>query len=192
MSEHKCFNLLYKALVRPYLEYGVTTWFRYKVKDIETIESVQTRTTKQVKLIRHLNYSEVTTDFDVWIWQLFLIDDIVAIWLKYSRYNIYDVEITEGLLQLSNNTTTFKSGHSLKLSSQRIEIKRNSFYRASAYWRDIDLANLSVRLSVTFRHENGLTYRHSFFSPYGSPITLVLPASNILTKFRRGHPLRRR
>jgi len=65
MSEHKCFNLLYKALVRPYLEYGVTTWFRYKVKDIETIESVQTRTTKQVKLIRHLNYSEVTTDFDV-------------------------------------------------------------------------------------------------------------------------------
>ena len=25
--------------------------------------------------------------------------------------------------------------------------------------------------------------------PYGSPIILVLPASNIFTKFRRGHPL---
>ena len=37
------------------------------------------------------------------------------------------LEITEGLLQLSNNTTT--RGHSLKLSSQpsRIEIRRNSF-----------------------------------------------------------------
>ena len=29
-----------------------------------------------------------------------------------------------------------------------------------------------------------------FFSPYGSPIILVLPPSNIFTKFRRGHPLR--
>ena len=42
-------------------------------------------------------------------------------------HKIYDIEITEGLLQLSNNTAT--RGHSLKLSSQpsRIEIRRNSF-----------------------------------------------------------------
>jgi len=38
--------------------------------------------------------------------------------------------------------------------------------------------------------ENGLTYRHSFFSPYDIPIILVLPASNTFTKFRRSHPLR--
>ena len=62
--------------------------------------------------------------------------------------------------------------------------------------RDIDIAILSVRPSVRpsvrdtlVLYENGLTYRHSFFSPYGSPIILVLPASNIFTKFRRGHPL---
>jgi len=36
---------------------------------------------------------------------------------------------------------------------------------------------------------NGLTYCHRFFSQYGSPIILVLSASNIFTKFRRGHPL---
>ena len=40
--------------------------------------------------------------------------------------------------------------------------------------------------------ENGLIYRHSLFSPYGSPISLVLLAANIFTKFRRGHPLRGR
>ena len=67
--------------------------------------------------------------------------------------------------------------------------------RVSTLTRDIDIANLSVRLSVRpsarnvpVSDENGLTYRHSF-SPYGSPIILVLPASNIITKFRRGHPL---
>jgi len=63
--------------------------------------------------------------------------------------------------------------------------------------RGIDIAIVSVcpsvRLSVRdvpVSDENGLTYRH-IFSPYGSPIILVLPASNIFTKFRRGHPLQR-
>ena len=53
----------------------------------------------------------------------------------------------------------------------------------------------SVRLSVCYvpvSDENGLKYRRSFFSPYGSPIILVLSVSNIFTKFRRGHPLRKR
>jgi len=66
--------------------------------------------------------------------------------------------------------------------------------RVSILTRDIDIANLSVRSSVRYvlvSDENGLTYRHSF-SPYGSPITLVFPASNIFTKFRRGHSLRGR
>ena len=47
----------------------------------------------------------------------------------------------------------------------------------------------SVRyIPVGLLDENGLTYRHSFFSAYGSPITLVLSVSNIFPKFRRGHP----
>ena len=73
-----------------------------------------------------------------------------------------------------------------------------SFYRASEwadarYWYS-NSVRLLLRLSVSLAvrdvpvsDENGLTYRHSF-SPYGSPIILVLPASNIFTKFRRGHP----
>ena len=43
--------------------------------------------------------------------------------------------------------------------------------------RDIDIAILSVCLSVRdtlVLYENGSTYRHSFFSPYGSPIILVV------------------
>jgi len=47
---------------------------------------------------------------------------------------------------------------------------------------------LSVR-DVPVLDKNVSTYCHSFFSPYGRPIILVLSASNIFTKFRRGHPL---
>jgi len=60
--------------------------------------------------------------------------------------------------------------------------------RVSTLTRDIDIAIMSVCLSVCpsvhntlVLYENGLTYRHSFFSPYGSPIILVLPASYIFT-----------
>jgi len=66
--------------------------------------------------------------------------------------------------------------------------------RVSILTRDIDIAYLSLCPSVcpSVRYvpvpdENGLTYRHSFFSPYGSRIILVLPALNIFTEFRRGH-----
>ena len=47
-----------QTLVRPHLEYGVTTWFPYKLKHIELIEKVQKRATKQVKQIKNLPYSE--------------------------------------------------------------------------------------------------------------------------------------
>ena len=110
----KCFNLLYKALVRSHLEYGVTTWFPYKVKDIEIIESVQKRATKQVKLIRHLHYSERLRRLNLPT-------------LRYRRHRgdmievfkilhkIYDVEITEGHTRkeidhiLTNDRSLFKS-----------------------------------------------------------------------------------
>ena len=99
-------------------------------------------------------------------------------------------------------------GHFSEFSTQILpayvaRLKQFSFFIARQHTdaRYIDIANLSVRLSVrpsvcpSVRYvpvsdENGLTYRHSFFSPYGSPIILVLPASKIFTKFRRGHPLR--
>jgi len=54
----KCFSLLYKSLVRTQLEYGVSVWFPYKMKDIEAIERVQKRATKQIKQIRHLSDSD--------------------------------------------------------------------------------------------------------------------------------------
>jgi len=75
--------------------------------------------------------------------------------------------------------------------------RRGFLSRVSILTRGIHIVNLSVRPSVCasvcyvpVSDDTGLTYRHSLFSPYGSPIILVLPASNVFTEFRRGHPLR--
>ena len=77
--------------------------------------------------------------------------------------------------------------------------ERRFLSSVSILTRDIDIANLSqicyiniarqylsVR-DVPVSDENGLTYRHSFFT-IRYPIILVLPASNIFTKFRRVTP----
>jgi len=62
--------------------------------------------------------------------------------------------------------------------------------------RDVDIAILSVcpfvcpwRSGIRWKRFNISSY---FFSPYGSPIILVLSASNIFTKFQRGHSVRGR
>ena len=47
---------LYKALVRPHLEYCAQVWAPYLRKDIEALESVQRRVTRMIKCISTLPY----------------------------------------------------------------------------------------------------------------------------------------
>ena len=50
--------LLFKSLVRPYLEYCNTIWGPFNKTDQKQVERVQRRATKLVKSIRHLSYPE--------------------------------------------------------------------------------------------------------------------------------------
>lgn len=51
------FVLLYKAMVRPHLEYANAVWYPYKKGDITNIEKVQKRATKLIISIKHLPYT---------------------------------------------------------------------------------------------------------------------------------------
>ena len=124
--DFKSFCMLYKSLVRPHLKYGVTSWFPYKVKDINAIEKVQKRATEQVKQISHLIYSERLKRLDLPT-------------LHYRRHRgdmievfkilhgINDSEVSGDILKLSKNTAT--KAHSLKLTTlpSRLELRRNGF-----------------------------------------------------------------
>ena len=52
------FTLLYKAIVRPHLEYAATIWNPYKKCYIDNMEKVQCRAIKLLQIISHLSYPE--------------------------------------------------------------------------------------------------------------------------------------
>ena len=49
---------LYKAMIRPQLEYGNAVWHPYLCKDIDSIEAVQKRFTKLIPGLRDLSYQD--------------------------------------------------------------------------------------------------------------------------------------
>ena len=49
---------LYKAIVRPHLEYCIQAWRPYLRKDIDMLEKVQRRTTKLITGLRDLSYDD--------------------------------------------------------------------------------------------------------------------------------------
>ena len=59
------FLYLCKALVRRHIEYANQVWASHLRKDIETIENVQCRGTKQIPGFRNLTYEERLKKLDL-------------------------------------------------------------------------------------------------------------------------------
>jgi hypothetical protein len=57
LNEHN-FKYLFQALVRPHLEYAAAVWLPYKQHDIDSIENVQRRATKQIPSIKDMEYPD--------------------------------------------------------------------------------------------------------------------------------------
>ena len=55
-KEKQLIVLLYKAIVRPHLEYCIQTWRPYHKKDIDKLERIQQRATKMIPELIVLSY----------------------------------------------------------------------------------------------------------------------------------------
>ena len=119
----KEFCLLYKALVRPHLESNNVIWVpRYK-KDVELLEQVQRRATKQVPGLRDIEYSDrlMHLKLPTLVFRR-ICGDIIEI---YKIINVHDPKVASQLIQLNKNKST--RGHSIKIRRDHAnrDIQRN-------------------------------------------------------------------
>lgn len=56
--DEEMFRLLFKALVRPHLEYAQSVWCPHLKKHIELIENVQRRSTKLIPSLKNISYED--------------------------------------------------------------------------------------------------------------------------------------
>lgn len=120
---HKTKNImvpLYKALVRPMMEYGNSVWCPSWKKDIKRIEDVQKNFTRHIIGMRTLSYEErlSTLKLPSQAYRRLRGDLIEVFKIIHKKY---DPKTTKSLLPLNTNTKT--RTNSLKLAKPRAQKK---------------------------------------------------------------------
>ena len=134
------FLLLYKALVRPHLEFGNCVWHPYKKKFIEMIENVQRRATRLLPGMKNLNYEQRlrTLGLPTLTYRRARGDMIEAFKIVHNKY---DSEVTGNFLSVNTNQSVVKTrGHSLKIQQQysKIKLRKHSFcVRVAPLWNQL-------------------------------------------------------
>ena len=154
------FLLLYKAMIRPHLEYASCVWSPHLKRDQDAIERVQRRATKVVPGISQLSYTERLKYLDLPT-------------LKYRRERADVIEAyrilkqqhkintncrckscpNKHMLQLSENTHT--RGHTLKLKVPLASGVRGRFFasRLVSDWNKLSQSTVASETVQQFKHQ---------------------------------------
>ena len=133
------FVRLYKALVRPLLEYSSSVWSPYLIKDKKLIEGVQRRATKLIVSLSHLCYQERLRYLGLPTLEYRrLRGDMLQ---TYRIMTGIDRINPESLFSMSSVTRT--RGHNLKIFKQRCSTKlRQNFFsqRVIEHWNALPVS----------------------------------------------------
>ena len=115
---------MYKAVVRPHLEYCIQAWRPYRKKDIDTLEHIQRRATKITPGLRDLSYEERLKECGLTTLETRrLRGDHIEVFKIFNGYEI----LIEMFFSLKKDSRT--RGHEVKLVKDqcRLEIRKYSF-----------------------------------------------------------------
>ena len=109
--DNNMFLKLYKALIRPQIEYGNTIWHPHWKKDIEQVEKVQRRATKYLTSLSRLSYSDRLKQLNLYSMAYRrLRGDMIEVYKILS--NTYD-PVSAPTLHVIGETTTRGNGKKL-------------------------------------------------------------------------------
>ena len=153
--DEKTLPPLYKALVRPRMEFAIQAWSPYLKKDIKTLEKVQRRATKLVPALTHLPYeARLETLGLTTLLERRARGDMIE---TYKIIEGHDKVRTRGtFLELDENQNRTR-GHNKKLTKPRHRtMKRTKFFPA----RVVDLWNSLPEHVVNSRSVNEFKRRY--------------------------------
>ena len=116
---------LYKAIVRPHLEYCIQAWRPYRKKDIDTLERIQRRATKMIPELRDLSYEERLKECSLTTLETRrLRRDQIEVFKILNGYENIDRNM---FFSLKKDSRT--RGHEVKLVKDqcRLDIRKHSF-----------------------------------------------------------------
>ena len=116
---------LYKAIVRPHLEYCIQAWRPYRKKYIDTLERIQRRATKMIPKLRDLSYEERLKECGLTTLETRrLRGDQIEVFKILNGYENIDRNM---FFSLKKDSRT--RGHEVKLVKDqcRLDIRKHSF-----------------------------------------------------------------
>ena len=116
---------LYKAILRPHLEYCIQAWRPYRKKDIDTLERIQRRATKMIPELRDLSYEERLKECGLTTLETRrLRGDQIEVFKILNGYENIDRNM---FFSLKKDSRT--RGHEVKLVKDqcRLDIRKHSF-----------------------------------------------------------------
>lgn len=156
--DEEMFLLLYKALVRPHVEFSSCIWSPYLKYNIDTVERVQRRATKMVPSLRDLSYRERLRKL-----KLETLDyrrrraDLLEAYRIMNGIHNLDLKCycskcpTKKIFEPSLSTST--RGHSRKLQIQESTNIRKHFFssRVSAPWNNLSENTVTSKTINSFK-----------------------------------------
>ena len=142
------FLQLYKALVRPHLEYGQIIWYPHLIRQSQLIENVQRRATKIVQGIDHLSYTDRLKYLKLpSLKYRRLRGDLINVFKLLSKEN-YDCS---HLLPLHDRSHYYTRGHETKLLKKRFKCNMRKFsfsVRVTNIWNSLKPDTTNVKNSI--------------------------------------------
>ena len=144
---------LFKALVRPILEYANAVWCPFLKKDKDKVEKVQRRFTKRIKGMNELSYEERLKALKLPSLQYRrLRGDLIEVYKNVHHLN--DPSTTSSLLTMYNNICNSTRGHDFKLvKKSSTNNKHANFFtnRVINYWNILSQETVNAGTLCTFK-----------------------------------------